>query len=316
MSDQPQYNENDSGLDKLRYKNFFENSEPCEDSTEPEVLEVDKVWWCVFNPLEDTFECQQTSILNTFGTDIEVYSTQEECQRKSKCAQKFYCVQNIDEEFVCSERQVAVAPSGKTGYDTLEECENNCSDIKYYCMIDTARIRTGLSLDPCFCTTAQAGYPPSGSVSTHDTAEDCATYCTDKKWVCAYFPPDNTGLNIISGFKCVQKQAGIIYAEYGPEVNVFNTKEECEQFGDCQEQWFCMPSGNGYSCKFMTRGEALDPITGNPSAIGYSTQEECENNCPFPTSSETPSPSATPSPTPTRTPTPTPSSTETPTESP
>ena len=304
MSDEPQFDSKDSGLDKLKYKNFYKDEAGCDESTDPGTIDANTVWCCVYNPLDSEFQCMQKTLLETLGTDLEVFTTQAECIAKSKCAQKYYCeYDQLLEQFECNEKQIAAQTNPDiSGYSTQQECEENCTEVKYYCVYDTTYeilIATGLAgpnSSPWKCVARSAARALSEGIEGpgYDTPEECEANCSAQKWICVY----ETGLNLdmeTVGYICKQYPAGRISAEQPPETISYDTKEECEQNGDCQKKWYCMPvASGGYECSYLSRGDALDPINGYPEAVGYDTQQECEDNCPFPVTEEPPSPTPTP----------------------
>ena len=305
MSDQPQYSDNDSPLDKSRYKNIFEETDPCDDSTDPELIDISVVWCCVYLPLDDTFECVQKTLVETLGTDLEVYSTKEECERKSQCVKRFYCEYNVLEgDFICNEKQIARA-SGLVGYYTADECEDSCSDTKWYCEYDSVAASGPVGIDPessnffrCVPRTVASAMSENPEAVGYNTEEECKANCTDTKYICVF--RDQTLDD--PDFKCIAKAVGQILAEDPPETVLFDSKEECEENGDCEKKYWCFPSSDNVfagDCRLMTRGEAHNPITGDPEAVGYDTLEECEDNCPYPTETPTPTPTPTSTPTPT-----------------
>jgi hypothetical protein len=216
---------------------------------------------------------------------------------------RWYCVFSmIDNDYICRELTIPEAfliDPNLEGYATKEECKANLCGRKWYCEFNP--------LDQeytCFERRAIENQDKIG----YNTKEECEANLCATKWYCTFDPDAPIGLDgEDTRWKCEQKQ--VITADEG-QIG-YDSKEECESQSLCATKWFCEPDNEngGFKCSQKIVGVATDEVTGNPNAVGYDTQEECLENCPFPNLTEEPTEEQP-------TETPTESSTETPTEFP
>jgi len=135
---EPTYNENDTPLDKLRYRKYQkEQGNDCVEKTEPTIVDIilGLKWYCVPSSFPDIYAeqdrvCKKLSpiiypelLFLDEGSSVGPHDTEEECN--GNCEQRWFCSEDTGE----CELQNRINEDGSlkpVGYSTEEECNANC----------------------------------------------------------------------------------------------------------------------------------------------------------------------------------------------